>query len=143
MSSIPQEEQDALVKRIWENSREKIEESVRYALFQELSFTGRSALKKMLTAELEPLVRKVVSDHRDRIEQSMVTMESRILDRSLEQFEMSMKYDMQSALSDAVRQPLERLGKTLSIKMWQIADKIIDEEREARLASTKGEGTKP
>jgi hypothetical protein len=149
MGDIPLEEQESFVQRVWKNALPDIEKAIGYQISHDLSFRAHGETRKLMEAYLRPMIQKAVEARKVEIENAIENYGRRIIELAKERFENAMHYELKDSLANAVSGPITDLGNRLSRTMFDLVDKIIDEERaererkkaEAIIASKAQKGT--
>lgn len=129
---MTEEEQEAFVKKVWDDTQEEIKKQVGYAISQELRMMTGTRTRQIVGRELDPLIKKVIEENQARIVDGLNRVASRLVDTAIENFFGKFTYELQQAMSRAVEDPLHELGSRLSNIMFMTVSNLVEVERKER-----------
>jgi hypothetical protein len=140
-------EMDEYIKKVWGNVREKLDETIEFAIRSELMLRAQTLTKRKMDALLTPLVTEVVERNTERIKSALNARAEKMVEMAVDRFDEKLKYTLQNQLAKSVQDPLHELGNRLSDVMWGIVNDIVTEgpgsSRTARHARRKSAGSVP
>ena len=125
---MTQEEQEAVVRRIWDEKKQDILKSVEYAINQEMGLSMGSMAKKLVQEELRGLLALMIESKKEQLQKAA----EKIVDRLSSRLEEAIYDQMREAFSNSYTQSVNDMMGYLGGKLRSVMEKVLTYDRAAK-----------
>ena len=118
---MTQEEQEALVKKVWDEQKQKLEESVANAIRQEMGYAMASMSKKLVQAELRKLIEPMIEEKKEQLKKAAES----IVDKMSSRLESLVIDQMRGTFAGSYHGFAEQLAQNFQGRLRSVMEKLL------------------